>query len=69
MSLALLVLFFVANTVSGVPSGKTVTLNNGVVMPSINLGTCCGSDPKVGLASWLAAGGTVCSFADTFFII
>lgn len=25
-------------------------------MPTINLGTCCGSDPGVGLAPWLAAG-------------
>lgn len=41
------------------PSGKTVALPNapGVTMPSINLGTCCGSEPSVGLASWLAAGG------------
>jgi len=26
-------------------------------MPKISLGTCCGSDPKVGLEPWLAAGG------------
>jgi 2,5-diketo-D-gluconate reductase A len=39
------------------PSGKTVVLSNGVVMPSINLGTCCGSEPSVGLPPWLAAGG------------
>jgi len=39
------------------PAGKTVTLNNGVVMPSINLGTCCGSKPSVGLQPWLDAGG------------
>ena len=37
--------------------GASVTLNNGVVMPTINLGTCCGSEPKVGLSPWLAAGG------------
>lgn len=35
----------------------TVTLNNGVVMPRISLGTCCGSLPSVGLPSWLSAGG------------
>ena len=29
----------------------------GVWMPKVNLGTCCGSQPKVGLAPWLAAGG------------
>lgn len=34
---------------------KTVTLNDGTVMPSVNLGTCCGSDPKVGLLPWLNA--------------
>ena len=27
-------------------------------MPSVNLGTCCGSDPKVGIRPWFAAGGT-----------
>ena len=26
-------------------------------MPTINLGTCCGSEPKVGITPWLAAGG------------
>ena len=25
-------------------------------MPTINLGTCCGSDPKIGLTPWLATG-------------
>jgi len=54
----LVAVLFLATSVSGVPSGKTVKLNNGVIMPSINLGTCCGSEPKVGLAPWLAAGGT-----------
>ena len=34
-----------------------VTLSPTVVMPSLNLGTCCGSSPDVGLAPWLAAGG------------
>ena len=38
-------------------TAKTVTLNNGVVMPRVNLGTCCGSDPKVGLGPFLDAGG------------
>jgi hypothetical protein len=27
-------------------------------VPKINLGTCCGSSPNVGLAPWLKAGGT-----------
>lgn len=35
----------------------TVTLNNGVSMPRVNLGTCCGSDPSVGLGPFLDAGG------------
>jgi 2,5-diketo-D-gluconate reductase A len=36
---------------------KTVKLNNGVEMTTVNLGTCCGSSPKVGLGPWLKAGG------------
>ena len=28
-----------------------------LAMPSVNLGTCCGSEPSVGLPAWLAAGG------------
>lgn len=38
---------------------KLVTLGNGVHMPRINLGTCCGSDPAVGLDSWLDAAAAV----------
>jgi diketogulonate reductase-like aldo/keto reductase len=38
--------------------GKTVEIAPGVIMPSINLGTCCGSDPKIGLGPWLDAGAT-----------
>ena len=40
------------------PLGPKVTIAPGVEMPTINLGTCCGSEPSVGLESWLAAGGT-----------
>lgn len=32
---------------------KMRKLNDGTSMPSVNLGTCCGSDPKVGLKPWL----------------
>eukprot|EP01047_Picozoa_sp_COSAG01_P110083 COSAG01_NODE_38930_length_483_cov_1.346354_1_plen_114_part_01 len=32
---------------------KTVKLNDGTTMPAINLGTCCGSDPNIGLKAWL----------------
>ena len=39
------------------PVGKTIEIAPGVFMPSMNLGTCCGSDPKAGLPSYLAAGG------------
>jgi diketogulonate reductase-like aldo/keto reductase len=32
-------------------------LNDGKFMPRINLGTCCGSSPSIGLKPWLEAGG------------
>ncbi len=48
----------VASLAVASPMGKTVEIAPGVVMPSMNLGTCCGSEPKVGLAPYLAAGGT-----------
>ena len=35
----------------------TVDIGGGVLMPRVNLGTCCGSDPGVGLPSWVSAGG------------
>ena len=49
------------------PTGKEVELGStGVMMPSISLGTCCGSDPKVGIPSWLAAGGTGIDTAEDY---
>lgn len=36
---------------------SSVEIAPGVVMPSVNLGTCCGSQPKDGLQGWLDAGG------------
>jgi diketogulonate reductase-like aldo/keto reductase len=41
------------------PSGDptVVDIGSGVMMPRVNLGTCCGSDPKVGLPSWFKSGG------------
>jgi diketogulonate reductase-like aldo/keto reductase len=36
---------------------KTVQIAPGVAMPRISLGTCCGSQPKVGLQPWISAGG------------
>ena len=35
----------------------TVEIAPGVFMPALSLGTCCGSDPGVGLQPWIAAGG------------
>jgi len=49
---------FAAPAASVAPTGKTVEIAPGVSMPAVSLGTCCGSDPKVGLAPWFAAGGT-----------
>ena len=40
-----------------IPTGKYVEIAPGVLYPSINLGTCCGSDPKVGIPAWLKDGG------------
>ena len=37
-----------------VPTGKPVEIAPGVFFPSVNLGTCCGSDPKVGIPAWFA---------------
>jgi diketogulonate reductase-like aldo/keto reductase len=34
----------------------TAEIAPGVMMPKINLGTCCGSQPNVGLGPWLDAG-------------
>jgi len=46
-----------------------VTLNDGHTVPRINLGTCCGSVPTVGVVPWLAAGGcgidTAVSYKDS----
>eukprot|EP00041_Stephanoeca_diplocostata_P015856 m.305232 g.305232 ORF g.305232 m.305232 type:complete len:421 (+) comp20177_c0_seq1:127-1389(+) len=39
------------------PRANWVTLNDGKQMPMINLGTCCGSKPSVGLMPWIRAGG------------
>jgi hypothetical protein len=36
---------------------SSVEIAPGVVMPSVNLGTCCGSKPSAGLQGWLDAGG------------
>eukprot|EP01051_Picozoa_sp_SAG22_P023699 SAG22_NODE_6232_length_882_cov_1.731801_1_plen_163_part_00 len=39
------------------PIPPTVEIAPGVEMFRVSLGTCCGSQPKTGLAPWLAAGG------------
>jgi len=46
------------HAIEAAPLLQHVKLNNGVVMTTVNLGTCCGSTPSVGLAPWLKAGGT-----------
>jgi diketogulonate reductase-like aldo/keto reductase len=43
--------------VAGQALGPTVEIAKGVIMPTLNLGTCCGSDPSVGLTPWFQAGG------------
>ena len=58
LALACLGLHLLLAPQPGSADSEFVTLNNGVRMPRISLGTCCGSDPGVGLAPWLGAGGT-----------
>jgi hypothetical protein len=55
MSLRTLILAATAGLAAA--DDTTVTLNNGVVMPRLSLGTCCGSSPDAGLESWIKAGG------------
>merc|ERR1712196_628894 len=57
LRLSLLVLGVSVTTALGVSEPTTVVLNNGKLMPRINLGTCCGSKPSVGLSPWIQAGG------------
>lgn len=45
----------------------TITLNDGHTMPIVNLGTCCGSKPSVGLPVWLAAQTAGLAGVDTAF--
>jgi diketogulonate reductase-like aldo/keto reductase len=52
----LLFLSYCANVLAAAPK-TTVTIAPGVDMPLLNLGTCCGSDPKAGLEPWLDQGG------------
>ena len=35
-------------------------------MPTMSLGTCCGSDPSIGVAPWLAAGGVGIDTANDY---
>jgi len=48
-----------AVAVGAVEVTKTVKLNDGQIMPSMNLGTCCGSDPSIGLKPWLTSARVV----------
>jgi diketogulonate reductase-like aldo/keto reductase len=53
----LLLLSGLAASALAEPLTPFVTLNDGKQMPRVNLGTCCGSKPSVGLGPWLKAGG------------
>lgn len=55
--MALLLLQLSAAAPPAVGGETTVEIAAGVRMPRISLGSCCGSEPSVGLAPWLAAGG------------
>ena len=44
----------VAGTTADSPN---VEIAPGVLMPKLNLGTCCGSLPELGVPAWFAAGG------------
>eukprot|EP01048_Picozoa_sp_COSAG05_P002723 COSAG05_NODE_117_length_17936_cov_137.220945_2_plen_314_part_00 len=54
-------LAFVADVVRADPCAQAgshcTPIAAGVLMPKVNLGTCCGSQPKVGLRPWIEAGG------------
>ena len=45
----------------------TVEVAPGVHMPQLNLGTCCGSKPSVGLLPWFKAGGAGIDTAWDYF--
>jgi len=60
MERSLAILTFAGNVAvacSSFPVAPTKTIAPGVHMPSLNLGTCCGSDPTLGVPAWLQAGG------------
>ena len=50
-------LLFVPLAFATLSTTPTVEIAPGVHMPALSLGTCCGSEPGVGLLPWLAAGG------------
>ena len=47
----------ISSSVSATPPPNSWEIATNVWMPKMNLGTCCGSDPTVGLLPWLKAGG------------
>ena len=51
------VVMLAAQACCGEKIARTVTIAPGVEMPRVSLGTCCGSQPKIGLDAWLKAGG------------
>ena len=48
-------------------AAPTVEIAPGVEMPALNLGTCCGSKPSVGVLPWFAAGGVGIDTAWDYF--
>ena len=49
------------------PISPTVEVAPGVDMPVLSLGTCCGSDPSVGVVPWLTHGGSGIDTAWDYF--
>jgi diketogulonate reductase-like aldo/keto reductase len=56
-SFLLLASSFVQAKEETLQNNTVILLRNGVEMPRVNLGTCCGSTPDAGLQSWISAGG------------
>lgn len=50
-------LFAISAGIASAQDTTTVEIANGVHMPRLNLGTCCGSKPEIGIPAWFAAGG------------
>jgi hypothetical protein len=60
--------FAVATLATAATVSKWTTLGDGTKMPTMNLGTCCGSTPAVGLEPWIKAGGARSIFVPATFL-